>query len=77
MNKDKITVCGNDALNVVKDIVKKGNVTRILIKDKDGNLLLNIPVTLIAIGSLLSPLLAGAAFILSLVKECTIEIDKE
>jgi len=60
----------------VTELIKKGNVHRIKIKDKRGRVLLNIPVTIAAVGSLLAPALAGIGVIASLLSECTIEVEK-
>ena len=47
---DNVSNVGNDILNTVKDIIKKGNVNRIKIK-KDSQTLVDIPVSAgIAVG---------------------------
>lgn len=73
-----ISNAGSDLLDTVKDIIKKGNVTRIKIK-KDNKVLVDIPVTAgIAAGAigLGAPYVLAIAAISALVTKVTIEIEK-
>lgn len=72
---DNITGAGNDVLDKLKEIVKMGNVTKILLK-RDGQVIMNIPVTAGAIGAILSPPVAMAGVLTALVTKCKIEIVK-
>jgi hypothetical protein len=76
MNKEEFKAKGKDALNILRELIKKGNITRIKIKDKKNNTILDIPATIIAVGTLYAPMFAGAAFVLALMNSCTIEIEK-
>ncbi|NLJ78103.1 MAG: DUF4342 domain-containing protein [Tissierellia bacterium] len=67
---------GERMVNKVKEIVKKGNVTKITVK-KDGEVLLNIPVTAAAIGTILAAPLAILGLGSALISKCTIEVLKE
>lgn len=72
---ENLTGAGNEILEKLKDIVKKGNVTKILLK-RDGEIIMNIPVTAGAIGAILSPPIAMAGVLAALVAKCKIEIVK-
>jgi translation elongation factor EF-Ts len=72
---DNISGVGNDLLEKMKQIIKKGNVTKVLLK-KDGEIIMNIPVTAGAIGAILSPPVAMAGILTALVTKCKIEIVK-
>lgn len=72
---DNISGAGNEVLEKLKRIVKMGNVTKILLK-RDGQVVLNIPVTAGAIGAMLSPPVAMAGVLTALVTKCRIEIVK-
>lgn len=60
----------------VKESLKKGNVTKIIIR-KDGEVIMNIPITAGAIGTVLSPQIALLGFSTALFSKCTFEIVKE
>ncbi len=72
---DSLSGAGNEVLDKLKEIVKKGNVTKILLK-RDGEVIMNIPVTAGAIGAILSPPIAMAGVLTALVTKCKIEIVK-
>ncbi|MFT9497136.1 DUF4342 domain-containing protein [Anaerosolibacter sp.] len=72
---DSLSGAGNEVLDKLKEIVKKGNVTKILLK-RDGEIIMNIPVTAGAIGAILSPPIAMAGVLTALVTKCKIEIVK-
>lgn len=72
---DNLSGAGNEVLEKLKEIVKKGNVTKILLK-RDEEVVMNIPVTAGAIGAILSPPIAMAGVLAALVTKCKIEIVK-
>jgi hypothetical protein len=74
--KEEIKVKGEQLLGKVKSIIKEGNVRRITIKDKDGNILLSIPMTVGVIGAVLAPVLAAVGAVAALVAECTISVER-
>lgn len=75
---DNFTDVGNDVLNTVKDIIKKGNVNRIKIK-KDNKVLVDIPVSAgIAVGALtlLSPAILAIGAVTAIASKISIEIER-
>lgn len=72
---ESITVAGSEILDKVKEILKKGNVTKIRIK-KDDKVILDIPVTAGAVSAILIPQLTLVGAALAFVANCTIEIEK-
>ncbi len=73
--KEEIFVRGNDLVEKVKELVKKGNVTRIRVK-QDDKVLVEGPVTAGVVGAMLAPQLAVIGGVAALVSKCTIEIEK-
>lgn len=72
---ESITVAGSEVLEKIKEIVKKGNVTKIRVK-KDDKVILEVPVTAGAISAILIPQLTLVGAALAFVANCTIEIEK-
>lgn len=76
VNADVLQVKGQELLNKIKEIIKEGNVNKIVVKN-DERTLMEIPVTAGVVGLVLFPyltLLAGAA---ALYKDYTLEIERD
>lgn len=67
---------GEQLLDKLKEYIRKGNVTKIIIK-KDGEVIMNIPVSAGTIGTILAPQIALLGFSAALLSKCTFEIVKE
>ncbi|MCL2110743.1 MAG: DUF4342 domain-containing protein [Clostridiales bacterium] len=72
----KISDNGAKVVEKIKEAVKKGNVTKITVK-KDGEAMLNIPVTAGVIGTALAPWLTVIGSIVALGMKCEILLVKE
>ncbi|HOP73813.1 MAG TPA: DUF4342 domain-containing protein [Bacillota bacterium] len=73
--KEEIFVRGNELVEKVKELVRKGNVTKIRVK-QDGKTLVEIPVTAGVVGALLAPQLALIGAVATLVSRSSLEIEK-
>ena len=67
---------GEEIFDKIKESIKKGNVTKIIIK-KDGEIIMNIPITAGAIGTIISPEIALLGVSSALLAKCSFEIVKE
>jgi len=77
MNKEKkqeFKVKGEDLLKKIKELVHEGNVRRIIIKNDEGKIFIEIPVTFGVIGAVLLPVFAAVGAIAALASNFTIEI---
>lgn len=63
----------SDIVGKLKDVVRKGNVSKVVIK-KDNSVILSIPVTLGVIGSVLLPEAAIFSTIVALGAKCSISV---
>jgi hypothetical protein len=68
---------GDTLLAKIKDIIRAGNVRRVIIKNEEGRVLIDIPLTLSVVGTLLAPQLAAIGAIAALVLKGSIVIEKE
>lgn len=73
---EKLQVEGNELVERVRQLVREGNVSRVVVK-KDDRVLLELPVTVGAIGALLLPQLAVLGVIAAVVGACTIEVERQ
>lgn len=64
---------GDKILSQLKDIISKGNATKITIK-KNNEVIMNLPVTAGLIGVLIAPFLSAAGITAALLTQCSVEI---
>jgi hypothetical protein len=74
---EEFKVSGKDLKEKVKELIKEGNARRIIIKNEKGDSVLEIPVTLGAVGAILAPALAAVGAIAALLTNCTIVVVKK
>ena len=80
MSEDKVRteeyqVDGDFLVHKVKELVHEGNIRRITIKNEEGKRLIEIPLTIGAVGILLLPVWAAIGAIAALVTDCTIFVE--
>jgi len=73
--QEEMQVKGNELAEKVREIIHKGNVTKIKVKNGDQTIV-EIPVTVGAVGALVVPNLAALGAITALLTKCTIEIER-
>lgn len=74
--KTKFSAEKAEIVEKIKQIIRKGNVSKILLK-KDEEIILNIPVTAGIIGTAIAPWAAVAGMAAALIAKCKIEVVKE
>jgi len=73
---EEFSVSSDDLVKRVKDLLHQGNVTRIIVRDDQGKLLLEVPATAGVIGVILAPWLAALGAIAALVAECRVSVER-
>jgi hypothetical protein len=73
---EEINVMGAHLVEKVKELIHEGNVQRIIIKNEQGHTLVEIPVTLAAIGVIAAPVLAAVGAIAGIVTKCTLIVER-
>ena len=73
---EEIHVMGSNLVEKVKELIHEGNVQRIIIKNEQGQTLVEIPVTLAAIGMVAAPVLAAVGAIAGVVTKCTLVVER-
>jgi phage-related minor tail protein len=74
MNSSEFKVKGEDLLKKIREIIAEGNVNRIIIKDHEGKVYLEIPVTIGVIGAVILPVFAAIGALAALAADFTIEV---
>jgi CBS domain-containing protein len=70
-------VSGDDLVAKVKEILHEGNVRRIVIKNEEGERVIERPLTVGVVGALLLPSLAAIGTVAALLSKCTLEVERE
>jgi hypothetical protein len=58
----------------VKALIHEGNVRRISVRHED-HVILELPLTVAAVGAVLAPMLAAVGALAALLTECTIDVE--
>jgi hypothetical protein len=76
--KKEIEIAGSELIERVKELIKQGNIRRLIIRKETGEVLLEIPLTAgVAVGgavTLLAPVLAALGALAALVARVKVEI---
>jgi hypothetical protein len=75
VRKEEFEISGSQLLSRVRKIIHEGNIRRIVIK-QEGKILMEIPLTVAAVGALLAPILAAVGAIAAVVTNCTIQVER-
>jgi len=73
---EEFRVDGEELLGKVKQLVNEGKIRRIIIKNKEGKTVMEIPMTIGVVGALIAPQLAALGAIAALVTEATVVVEK-
>ena len=73
---EEFRVNGEQLVAKIKEILHEGNIRRLIIKDKDGRTLIEVPLTLGIVGVIVVPVWAAIGAIAALVTEATIVVEK-
>ncbi len=73
---EEFQVSGERVVEKIKELIREGNVRRISLKNEKGETLIEIPLTIGVIGTLLLPVWAGIGAIAALVANLTISAEK-
>jgi len=73
---EEFRVSGEAVLTKVKELVREGNVRRITIKNEEGRTLIEIPLTIGVIGTVLLPVWAAIGAIAALAANLTLAVER-
>ncbi len=74
---EQFKVYGHELLGKIKELIKKGNIQKVIIKDEKGKVMIEIPVTIAAVAAVATPILAAVGALAALINKCTIEVIKK
>ncbi len=73
---EEIKVRGKELVDKVGELIREGNVRRIIVKDEKGNTFVEIPLTVATVGVVAAPVLAALGTIAALIAHFTLVVEK-
>ena len=70
---EELHLQGDQLVEQVKNLIHEGNVQRIIVKH-EGQIIVELPVTVGVIGAVIAPMLAAVGAVGALLTHCTIEV---
>ena len=67
---------GEGVLNRIKNLIHEGNVRRVVIQHQ-GRTVAEFPLTAGVVGTVLAPVLAAIGALVALLKDCTIQVERD
>lgn len=73
---EELRVKGDALVTKIRELVREGNVRRIIIKDSEGRSMVEFPLTVGVVGALVAPVWAGIGAIAALAAEWSIVVER-
>ena len=73
---EEFSVNGDQVVEKVKQLIKEGNIRRVIIKNEKSESIMEFPVTAGVVGVLLLPTLAALGAAVALMTQCTIAVER-
>ncbi len=75
IKREEFRVNASELLDKIKDLIHQGNIRRIVIQ-QDGNTVMELPLTVAAVGVVIAPVLAAVGAFAALVNNCSIVVER-
>lgn len=76
MTREKIQVTADRMVETVKQLIHEGNVRRLIVRQGERTVM-EIPLTVAAVGVLVAPLLAAIGALAAVASDYTLEVERE
>ncbi len=73
---ESVKIEGEPIVERLKQLIHEGNVRRVVIKHQ-GRSVAEFPVTVGVVGAVLAPVVAAIGGLVAVLKDCTIEVERE
>ena len=73
---ESFEVRGEDLIGKIKELVREGNIRRIIIENEKGETFVEIPLTIGVVGAVLIPVWAAIGAIAAVATHCTIRVER-
>lgn len=73
---EEMRVSGDSLIAKIKELIHQGNIRRIILKNDQGQVLIEIPLTLGVVGAIILPVWAAIGAIAALLVNVTIVVER-
>ncbi len=73
---EEFKVSGAQLVDTVKQLIHEGNIRRIQVR-QEGRTLIELPLTVVAVGVLIAPIAAALGAFAALATDCTIAVERD
>ena len=73
---EEFSVNADQVVQKVKELINEGNVRRVIIKNEQGESIIEFPVTVGVVGAVLLPVFAALGAAVALLTKCTIVVER-
>lgn len=73
---EEFSVNADQVVEKVKQLINEGNVRRVIIKNEQGESVIEFPVTFGVVGAVLLPIFAAVGAAAALLTKCTIVVER-
>ena len=77
MHTEEFKIDGKELLEKVKQLIHEGNIRRMIIKNEEGNTVMELPLTIGAIGIVVAPALAAVGAVAAMLSKCTLVVERK
>jgi hypothetical protein len=74
--RERISITGDRLIETIKKVIHEGNVRRLIIRDGERTVL-EVPLTIAAVGVLAAPVVAAIGAFAALASDYTLEVERE
>jgi hypothetical protein len=74
---EEFKVSSSEIIEKIKEIIKEGNARRLIFKNEEGKVFMEIPLTVGLVGTLIAPIWAALGALAALASNFTIVVVKE
>jgi integral membrane sensor domain MASE1 len=75
--KEEFRVDGEEVVAKIKELIKAGNIRRIILKNEKEEVIMEIPLTFAVVGAVIAPILAAVGAMAALLTKCTIVVERK
>ncbi|MCX6752028.1 MAG: DUF4342 domain-containing protein [Candidatus Nomurabacteria bacterium] len=75
--RNSCEIHGEEVIAKIKELIKAGNIRRIILKNDKGETIIEIPLTFAVVGTLVAPALAAIGAVAALLTRCTIIVERK
>jgi hypothetical protein len=76
VREEQFRVTGDAVVSTIKDLLHEGNIRRITLKNEEGKVLFEIPLTVGVVGAILFPVWAAIGAVAALAANLIIVVEK-